>query len=182
MPWSGRDDLEVAERGLPPLEELVALLVSLELELRVDRHRVARAERVDLHGVVDDELHGLQRVDLLRVAPELLHRVAHRGQVDDGGDAGEVLQEHARRRERDLARRLGGHVHRGEGLDVLGADGHAVLGAEQVLEEDLQREREALGLRELRVKRAEAEIRVRGGADDEGGLGGEGIGHGNRED
>ena len=59
--------------------------------------RVGGAERVDLHRVVDDELDGLQRVDLLRVAAEPLHRVAHRGEVDHGGDAREVLQQHARR-------------------------------------------------------------------------------------
>ena len=106
-----RHDLEVAKRRLPPLEKLVPLLVPLKLELRVDGHRVARAERVDLHGVVDDELHGLERVDLLRVASEHLHGVAHRGEIDHGGDAREVLQEHARRRERDLARGLGRDVH-----------------------------------------------------------------------
>ena len=76
----------------------------------------------------------------------------------------------------------GRDVHRGERLDVLGADGDAVLGAEQVLEEDLQRERKRCGLRVLRVDRAEAEVRVRVGANGEGGLGGEGVGHGNAED
>ena len=39
--------------------------------------------------------------------PERLHRVAHRREVDDGRDAGEVLQQNARRRESDLARGLG---------------------------------------------------------------------------
>jgi hypothetical protein len=177
----GRNDLEVAERGLSPLEELVPLLVALELELRVDGHRVPRAERVDLYRVVDDQLHGLERVDLLRVTPELLHRVAHGRQVDYRRDPGEVLQEHAGRGERDLARRRGGDVHAGEGLDVFGADGHAVFRAKEVLEEDLQRKREALGLRELCVDGAETEVRVRSRADGQAGLGGEGIGHGEEE-
>jgi hypothetical protein len=64
------------------------------------------AERVDLHRVVDDQLAGCERVDLLRVAAQARHRVAHRGQVDDAGHAGEVLHEHAGRGEGDLAARL----------------------------------------------------------------------------
>ena len=92
---------------LPPAQERVALLVALELALGVAHERVARAERVDLHRVVDHQLGGHQRVDLGRVAAHLRHRVAHRRQVDDRGHAGEVLHQHARGRERDLLARLG---------------------------------------------------------------------------
>jgi hypothetical protein len=56
-----------------------------------------------MHRVVDHELGRDQRVDARRVAAELRHRVAHRREVDDGGHAGEVLHDDARRRERDLA-------------------------------------------------------------------------------
>ena len=92
-----RHDLEVLERLLAPPEELVALAVALELELGVDREGVGGAERVDLHRVVDDELGRDERVDLRGVAAERRHRVAHRGEVDDRGHAGEVLH-HARAR------------------------------------------------------------------------------------
>ena len=51
-----RDDAEVVERLLAPLEELVALVVALELLLRVHGQRDARREVVDLHRVVDDEI------------------------------------------------------------------------------------------------------------------------------
>ena len=105
-PRPGRHDLEVAEALLAPAEEGVALAVALELELDVADERAARAEDVDLHRVVDHELDRNQRVDLLRVAAEVGHRVAHRGEVDDGRDAGEVLEQDAGRRERDLAVRL----------------------------------------------------------------------------
>jgi len=148
-----RHHLEVAERALPPLEKEVALLVALELQLRVDLQRVGRAERVDLNRVVDDELHRLQWVDFLRIAAKLLHCVAHRREVDDGGNAGEVLQEDARGGEGDLAHWLRRHIDRGERLDVLRTNGDTVLGAKEVLEEDLQRERESLGLRVLGVDR-----------------------------
>ena len=106
-PRARGDDPEVGERALPPAEERVALAVALELELGVARDGEPRRVLVDLHRVVDDELGRQQRVDPLRVAAELAHRVAHRGEVDDRGDAGEVLEEHAPGRERDLLRGLG---------------------------------------------------------------------------
>ena len=55
-PRPRRHDLEVAEALLAPAQERVALAVPLELELDVARESAARAEDVDLHGVVDHEL------------------------------------------------------------------------------------------------------------------------------
>jgi hypothetical protein len=90
-PGIGRDDAEVAKRLLAPAQERVALAVARELELDVPAERVGGAEVVDLHGVIDDQVRGLQRVDARRIAAERAHRVAHRGEIDDRGHAGEVL-------------------------------------------------------------------------------------------
>ena len=106
--------------------------------------------------MVDHELGRHERVDLRRVASHLAHRVAHRREVDDGGDAGEVLHDHPRRGERDLLARLVLGVPGRERLDVLGADRLAVLVAQQVLEQDLQRERQP-GNVESRLERVESE-------------------------
>ncbi len=106
------------------------------------RERVARAEVVDLHRVIDDELGRRERIDHLRLAAELDDGVAHRGEVDDGRDAREVLKHDARRRERDLAVRLGRRVPVRERRDVGGRDVRAVLEAQEVLEQDLQRVRQ----------------------------------------
>ena len=86
-----RHGLEVREGTLPPAEEGIALPVAAELQRRVPLDRESRCEVVDLDGVVDHELDRDQRVDLLRVAAKVGHRGAHRGQVDDGRHAGEVL-------------------------------------------------------------------------------------------
>ena len=88
---------EVVERGLAPAQERVALLVALELELGVALEGEPLGELVDLDRVVDHELGRHERVDLRGVAAEVLHRVAHGGEVDDRRDAGEVLHQHARR-------------------------------------------------------------------------------------
>ena len=99
---AGRHDAEIAERLLAPFQELVALLVALifELDIAVEGHR--RAELVDDDGVVDDEVDRHQRIDLLRVAAERCHGVAHRGEVDDRRNAGEILHQDAGRPVGDL--------------------------------------------------------------------------------
>ena len=105
MPVPGRDDLEVVEGALAPAQELVALAVALVLDLDVALEGLGRAEDVGDDGVVDDHLGGRERVDLGRVAAEVGHRLAHGGEVDDAGHAGEVLHDHAGRRELDLLAR-----------------------------------------------------------------------------
>jgi hypothetical protein len=105
--------------------------------------RLRRAEFVDHHRVIDDEVDGDERVDLLRVAAELAHRVAHRGEIDDARHAGEILHQHARRAILDLAlgRAIGQPLdHR---LKVVDGDGGAVLEAEEVLQQHLHREGQA---------------------------------------
>ncbi len=87
---------EILEALGAPLEEVVPLRIAGVFEFHVGFHRLGMAEFVDHHRVVDDEVHRNLRVDLLRVAAQRLNRVAHRGEVDHAGHAGEVLQEHAR--------------------------------------------------------------------------------------
>ena len=59
----GRHDLERVERLHAPLHELVALLVAREFQLHVEVEHVRRAVVVDLHRVVDDEVHRHERLD-----------------------------------------------------------------------------------------------------------------------
>ena len=135
------------------------------------------AEVVDLHGVVDHELDRDQRVDLLRVAAEVGHRRPHRREVDDGGDAGEVLQEDARRVEVDLVRRRRGRVPARDRLDVPRGDRDPVLLAEDVLEQDAQRVRKP-GDVVARLERVEPEHLELTAACGERGAGAEGVGVG----
>ena len=133
------------------------------------------AEGVDLDRVVDHQVDVDQRVDRRRVAADLLHRVAHRRQVDDGGDAGEVLHQHPRRLEGDLDAGLGGRVPAGDRLDVGGADRDAVLEPQHVLQQDLDRVGQA-GDVEALLQRVEPEDLVVAPAHLEGRTGAEGVG------
>ena len=64
-------------------------------------------------------------------------------EIDDGGDAGEVLHEDAGGHVGDFAAGLGLRLPLGEELDVVGGDGDAVFAAQQVFEQYFQREGEA---------------------------------------
>jgi hypothetical protein len=159
IPWRHRR--EVPKRGLPPLQECIALAVALEFEGGIDGICVAGSELIHLDGVVDDQLRGLERVDLLRIAAQHLHGIAHRGQVDHRRHAGEVLHQDASRHPGDLARRLGLRVPLREELDIVGGDGLAVLIAKEVLEQDAQAEGKPGELDAAFFERAEAENLIR---------------------
>ena len=136
-----RHDAEVLEGALRPAQQRVALGVALELAVDVALVGAVRAERVDLHRVVDDEVDGDERVDAAGIAAPAGNRVAHRGQVDDGRDAGQVLHDHARRHEREV--RVRGRLGpRRQGVDVRLGDVLAVDAAQQVLEQHAHRVRE----------------------------------------
>jgi hypothetical protein len=138
-PGRRRHDAEVVEGLLAPFEERVALEVAFEVVGGVDREGALVAEGVDLDRVVDHQVDVDQRVDRARVAADLLHRVAHRRQVDDGGDAGEVLHQHPGRLEGDLDAGRRRRVPAGDRLDIGGADRDAVLKPQHVLQQDLDR-------------------------------------------
>ena len=173
---AGRHDAEVVERRLAPAQERVALAVALVLELDVELEGARVAERVDLDRVVDHQVDRGQRVDLLRVAAEVEHRLAHRGEVDHRRHAGEVLHQHARRPVRDLL--IGAPRRRSQShqrLEMVDRDAAAVLVAQQVLEQDLQREGQARDVAELRGGAFQREVVVAQIADLELAAGAEAV-------
>jgi hypothetical protein len=156
---------EALERVLAPAQERVALLVALELELGVGAEGVRGAEHVHLERVVDDQVGRVARVDLRRVTAHGGERLAHGGEVHHRGHAGEVLQQHARRVEGDFGVRIRLGVPGEHLLDVLALHHAAVLVAQQVLEQDLQREGEAGDRGVVLAHLGEAVEVVRGRAD-----------------
>src|SRR5262249_52271881 len=137
-------DLELVESGLAPAQELVALVVAAVLELDVALEGVRAAEDVGDDRVVDDQFGRGERVHFGRVAAEVAYGLAHGGQVDDARHTGEVLHEDARRGELDLDARLRLGVPGAEPANVFGGDIGAVLGPQQVLQQDLQAVGQAL--------------------------------------
>ena len=140
------NDGEVLEGGLAPLEEAVALAVALVFQLHVAVEGLRRAELVDDHRMVDDEIDGHERVDLARVAAEVLHGVAHGGEIHHRRNAGEVLHQDAGGAVGDFLLVLALVVEPGgHGLDIGLGDRAAVLVAQKVLEQHLHGEGQLRG-------------------------------------
>ncbi len=155
-----RDDLEIVEALAAPFEEFVALGIALIFEFDVGLERLGGAEFVDHHAVVDDEMDRHLRVDLLRVAAERLHRVAHCGEVDHRGDAGEILHQHARRAILDLAVDRPFLEPVGHRLEIVAGDRHPILEAQEVFEQHLHRERQPRHVAERRRRLGQRIISV----------------------
>ena len=144
---SRRNNAEVGECASTPTEELVALIIALVLNLDVLSQSVFATEGLDDDRVVDDHLCRVQRVNLIRVAAESLNSLTHGSQVNNTGDAGEVLHNNASRGELNLDRRISRRNPVGDSLDVLLSDVGAIFVAQQVLTENLQRVRQLLHTR-----------------------------------
>jgi len=92
--------------------------------------------------VVDHEVGGHQRIDPAGVLAGSLHGGAHRGQVDDGGHSGEILEEHPGWLEGDLGvfgRRIG---PAGQGVQTRLGPSSGINLAQQAFEQDLHRHRQ----------------------------------------
>ena len=136
---AGGHDREVLEGALAPLEELIALAVALIFQIHVLLEGLGVAELVDDHRMVDHEIDGDQRVDALGLAAELGHGVTHGGQIHHGGNAREVLHQHARGTEGDFLLATLAAIDQpfGATLDVSLCDRAAVLEAQEILDQHL---------------------------------------------
>jgi len=87
-----RDDPQIVERPLRPAQEEVPLAVAHVLLLDVEPEGGRGAERVDLNGVIDDQIGRHDGIHPPRIAAHGLNGAAHRREIDHDGHAGEVLE------------------------------------------------------------------------------------------
>ena len=142
---SRRDDAHVLERLLRPLQEVIALAVALELQLHVLLHGARAARHIGDDRVVDDQVAGNLRVDLRRVAAQVRTSFAHHGEVHEHRHAREVLEQHARGAELDLAAHLACATSLNHAFGQIGSRLRALGVAQHVFEQHLQRIRKLLG-------------------------------------
>ena len=136
-----RNDFEILKSFLAPAEKGVALDIALHFEVGVEGEGAGDAEFVHLDGMVDHQFGGEQRIDFLWIAAEFAHGVAHRGEIDHRGNAGEILEQDARGHEGDFF--FGGAlsargIPAGERADVFVEDEAVVFVAQQIFEQDFQ--------------------------------------------
>ena len=99
---SRRHHAEAVECPHSPLQKLVACAVALELHFHISAQGVGLARHVHLNRVINDQVHRHERFDHLRIATHLEDGGSHGSQIHEQGNAGEVLQQDARHRERNL--------------------------------------------------------------------------------
>ena len=123
---------------MAPAQELVAFAVAVEFQRFVLFDRVTPAGDIDHHGMVDDQIDGHERIDLLRIAAQPRDAVAHGCEIDDGGHAGEILHEDTRRAKRHFACAGAGLCPFGNGACVLDLVAWAIFEAQHVFEQDFE--------------------------------------------
>ena len=135
-----RDHFEIAEGLLPPAEEGVTLDIALVFDLRVLMERLRGAEAVHLDRVVDDKIDRRKRVDLLRVAAQTLHRLAHDGEIHNRRHAGEILRQYPSGHKGDLFLFFYLRIPPRQRLDVRLGYVAVVLMPQEIFQEDPQRD------------------------------------------
>ena len=139
---AGWHHAEILKRALRPFQEPVALLILFVLFVDVLFERGVAPEIIDHNRMIDDEVDRHQRIDLVRIAAEHLHGVAHGGEIDHRRHAGEILHQHPRRPESDFTLGRFSLEPLRNRLDVVLGHRAAVLIAQQILEQHLERERQ----------------------------------------
>jgi hypothetical protein len=134
-----RNHAEIAEGGLPPAQELVALVVALELQRRVGLESGDGAVAIDLHRVIDDQVDRLQRIDAGGISAQPAQCGAHGSQVSHGRYPGEILQKDPGRHELDLLVRFGRCIPPGNRFDVLFLHRYAILTSQEIFQQYLER-------------------------------------------
>ncbi len=86
-----RNHFEILKRRLTPAQERITFHVALKLQFRIQAECIDIPKIIHLHGMVNHQLGGKQRIDALRIAAHALHGFAHGGEIDDRGHPCEIL-------------------------------------------------------------------------------------------
>jgi hypothetical protein len=99
-PPAGRNNGKIMESLLTPSEELVPFPVTLKLDLHILVYRIGSAVDIHLEGMVDNEMYGYLRIDLLRIPLKPGYGRSHGSQIHHTGDSSKILKENPGRVER----------------------------------------------------------------------------------
>ena len=138
-----RDHAEIIERSLTPAQEGIAFLVAFVFPGHVGVGGVGAAVIIDHHRMIYHQIHRRQRVDAVGIAAQVDHRLAHGGQIDDGGHAGKILHQHPGRAIGDFPVGPAFLDPVGDGAHVIRGHGPSIFVPKQIFQQDLQRHRQA---------------------------------------
>lgn len=92
-----RNNSEVLEGRLAPLEELEPFLVSFEFSFFILLEGLRSTSKVHLHRVVDDQIDWALRVHFFSFSSQVLDSISQPSQVNHEGHSGEILEDDSRR-------------------------------------------------------------------------------------
>ncbi len=125
-----------------PFHELVAFVVALEFQFHIEIERFFLAIVIDLHRVIDHQIDGHERFDVLRIFAHLRGDAAHCSQVGQERNTGEVLQHYTRHDEWNFISALRGRAPIRELLYVFFSDFLAVTVTQYRFQHDADRYRQ----------------------------------------
>ena len=109
--------------------------------LHVQPEGLRGSVHVDLDGVIDDQIHRDERFDDFRILFQPGHGIAHRRQINQKRDSGEILQDDPGHGEGNFLRsRLGG-IPAGQIFHIAWAGFEAVTVAQDGFQDDPQGDR-----------------------------------------
>src|SRR6266487_6807670 len=88
---SRRYDAEIAESLLAPAQQGIALTITLVLTFHVAVERQDRTKAIHLHRMVNHQVSGYQRINLLRIAIQPCDGCTHRRQICYSRHASKIL-------------------------------------------------------------------------------------------
>ncbi|RMP63452.1 hypothetical protein ALQ18_200068 [Pseudomonas marginalis pv. marginalis] len=130
-----RHHTEAVEGFLPPTQESVALVIALHFDTHVFFKRIVVTELIHGDRVVNHQVNRRQRVNLVNIATQPLHRFAHGGQIHHRRHAGKVLHQDARRAVGNFAIGMTGLQPIDDGFQIINLHGVAIHMTQQVFQQ-----------------------------------------------
>ena len=125
-----------------PFEQRIAFAVPFIFLCHIVKQTIPAPVSVNLDGMIDDQFHGYQRIDRGGIASQVFDCVAHGGEIDDCGDAGEILHQYAGRMIGNLNWDLIGFLPIGDGCNIFRFHSVMIEFSEEIFNENPDRERQ----------------------------------------
>jgi len=143
---SGRNNQEVVEGILSPLQEFESFVVSLEFHLFVLFKGIGGSGKIDLDGVINNEIDRAKGINLIRASSESDHSISHGSKINNGRDTSEILKDDSGGLEGDFNTSSGILFPIEDLVDIRFLDGEVVTVSDGTLEEDSDGEGELLDI------------------------------------
>ena len=96
-PRSRGNNAEIVKRVLAPFQKGITLHIAFIFAIHVHLKGAGIAKFINHHRMVDNQINWVQRINFFCIAAQSHQSIAHRGQIDNGWNTGEILHQNAGR-------------------------------------------------------------------------------------